>query len=85
MTTTRDIDAMSDDEAIACALLSGCEFYQVLGKAGYYVDSNSFLPRHPLEEYRRVCHENNIYTPWPTKAELARDYLNWLLQEATPC
>ena len=76
-----DVRSLADDEAIAMALLLGCEFYGSIG--GWLVNSNDQL--HPLERIRKRC--GRINWTWKSKAELARDFVEWSLkqpQKVTP-
>lgn len=85
-------DGLTDDEAIAMAMLLGCEFFE----NGFgYMFVNGTDPdevgdaEHPLEAARRLAwiraddrgEDNNLHWGWPSKAALAHDYIKWWREE----
>ena len=74
------MEELSDDEAIATAMLLGCEFFRDTSASGpdkYYVHGDS-ENLHPLERAR--ARGRSSIKPWGDKVSLARDYIKFTLE-----
>lgn len=73
---------MTDDEAIAMAVLAGCEFYQPLSENRlWFINSYPIASEraHPLEMERvKACSRDY---GWTSRAQLARDFVAWLEEQ----
>jgi hypothetical protein len=72
---------LTDDEAIATAMLLGCEFYCADRDdlPGYFVHGdNDNL--HPVEKARKSSRGVGSDWAWRTKSDLARDYIKFTLE-----
>lgn len=76
------IRGMTDDEAIATAMLLGCEFwsYKYYGDGvPYWHVHDDGENLHPVEQAR---HNKTGKCYWRNKAALAREFVEWHLKEA---
>jgi hypothetical protein len=74
---------LTDEEAIATAMLLGCTFFQrdEEGFGDWFVDNSSVDHWHPVERARYDNRANRAQVwGWPSRAELARDYIDWSIR-----